>query len=122
MQDRTRHILKLKHHLKMRIASKVAFGFKLLDKFFKWQLLMRVRAHRGFFYEPEKLTERRIAVKTRAQRERVYEKPDQPFDLLAVATGDWCSNNNVGLAGVTPQQDLKGGQQSHKERDPAFPA
>ena len=50
-----------------------------------------------------------------AQHLGVDEKPDQPFDLTAIAVGNRHPDTQIALAAVAVQQNIEGPQQQHEQ-------
>src|SRR5580704_7023094 len=60
--------------------------------------------------------ETRITREFSLQHQRVYEHPDQSFNLPAPSIGDWGANSDTLLPGVAVEQGFEGGKQGHKKR------
>ena len=116
-----RGVLERERSLEQRVARQVALWRQLLDQFLEWQVLMRIGVQRPFPNAPQVLRERGAARQVAAQHERVHEKPDQPLQLRAGATGRRHADRDVLLPAVAIEQDLEGGEQGHEQRRPFAP-
>src|SRR5215207_6524680 len=79
---------------------------------------MSVCTQRRFFDSLHQLAEGWISAQLCSQHQRIDEKSDQLFCLRSRPMGHRCSNRNVFLSAVAPQQELERRQQTHEQRHP----
>ena len=99
-----------------------ALGLQLFDEPLKRHVLMRVSAEGRFPHLPEQLLEARVVVEVCLEHDHVDEKPDERFELRAIAAGDRSADEDIFLFGVTAEQCVKAGHQRHEERRTLAPA
>ena len=108
----SRQILQNEHHLEQGIAAQVTIRLELFHQLFERQVLVRIRAHGGFPYPAQQLTEAGIIRQIGAHHQRVDEEADQLLDFGAIASGDRGADDHVLLAGVAREQHIEGRQQA----------
>ncbi|GHO70200.1 hypothetical protein KSC_090920 [Ktedonobacter sp. SOSP1-52] len=89
-----------------------------LDYLLKGHILVRIGIQGCGTDLGEQVAEGGIVRQVAAQHQHVDEEADQPLQLLMGAVGDRATHGDILLAAVAGQQDLEGGQQRHKQRDP----
>src|SRR5262249_27011494 len=97
------------------MPAQVAFRRQLFQQLLKRQLLMGVSAYRRLARTTNQFEKGGIPRKIDAQRQRVDEKSDQPFDLRRCAASDWRADRYVMLPTVAAQQRDERLEQSHEQ-------
>src|SRR5215216_264657 len=81
---------------------------------------MLVCPQRRLSYLLQQLSKTSRAIYLRPQHQRIDEETDQVFYLGPVAIRDWCSDQQIILPAVTPQQHVEHRQQTHEQRRAGF--
>ena len=110
---RSRHA---EQSLEQRTVAHAARRLQSFDHLFERQVLMLEGGQGVGFDLRQQLRHRRVLVDAHAQRQRVGEKADQPFDLAALAVRHRRADDDIVLARQARQQDRPGSQQGHEQR------
>ncbi len=115
-RHRRRGLLEAEHHLEQRLARQVARRRQLGHQLLERQVLVGVGGQRVALDAAQQFGETRVAGQVGAQRQRIDEEADQPFQLLGPAPGHRRADHDVPLAAVAAEQGGEAGQQHHVER------
>src|SRR6201992_981979 len=118
---RQRRILQRKHDLKERRHTQIPLRSQLLHQLLEWHVLMRIRTQRHLPHSPQHLQEPQLASHAASHHQSVDEKPYQPFGLRSRSIRHRSPDALMLLPAQSPEQELKGCEQGHKERR-TFPA
>ena len=98
-------------------TAEAALRFNLLNEALEGNVLMAVSPDGDFPDTLQEGGEGQVRREGGAQGEGVEEETDEAISVRAVTASDGSADSDVKLAGVTSEQHLKGGQQSHKQGD-----
>ncbi len=88
LQIVAQRILNNEHRLYKGHDAQAALGVQVLNKPFKWKLLVSIGFQSRFAHACEQVVKGHLTAESRAEHEGVYKKPDESFGLHAITPCD----------------------------------